>query len=144
MLSLMEGGRVSESEICFESLFIDEPAQSLSSLTAALRAFFSLSVLVGVWQVKRQWESKLVPSRCERCATEGSNLGLCHQLCSKSNKTNLEKQSKLQMSQYFQTPGNKSKRKKKKGKKKRLLTQGTLFIVQIKDKKKKIKLSSVK
>lgn len=43
-----EGGRVSESEICFESLFIDEPAQSLSSLTAALKAFFSLSVLVGV------------------------------------------------------------------------------------------------
>lgn len=127
MLSLMEGGRVSESEICFESLFIDEPAQSLSSLTAALRAFFSLSVLVGVWQVKRQWESKLVPSRCERCATEGSNLGLCHQLCSKSNKTNLEKQSKLQMSQYFQTPGNKSKRKKKKGKKKTTLNLRDTF-----------------
>lgn len=40
MLSLIEGGGVSESEICFESLFIDEPAQSLSSLTAALGALF--------------------------------------------------------------------------------------------------------
>lgn len=42
-------GGVSQSAICFESLFIDEPALSLSSLSAALRAFlFSLSVLVGV------------------------------------------------------------------------------------------------
>lgn len=61
MLSFMEGGRVSESEICFDSLFIDEPAQSLSSLTAALRAFFYCLCLL----VSDKWRDSEKVNQCQ-------------------------------------------------------------------------------